>query len=103
MTPAGKIGLLRDRPVFVAVSSGGTFSGERARQPDFLTPYLKIVLGTIGLKDLSFFTVEGTGYGAEAVARARAESERVVQEHFFSFSMHANSQMELIRERKVVA
>ena len=53
VTKEGKVGRLRDRPVFVAVSSGGRFSGERARQPDFLTPYLKAVLGTIGLHDLT--------------------------------------------------
>ena len=57
VTTEGKVGTLRDRPVFVAVSSGGRFSGERARQPDFLTPYLKAILGTIGLHDLTFFSV----------------------------------------------
>src|SRR6478672_9361908 len=59
-TPDGYVGLLRDRPVFVAVSSGGRYSGPRARQPDFLTPYLRASLGTIGLRDLIFFAVEGT-------------------------------------------
>jgi FMN-dependent NADH-azoreductase len=38
VTPQGKVGILRDRPVFIAVSSGGRFSGEHARQPDFLKP-----------------------------------------------------------------
>ena len=61
VSPEGKVGTLRDRPVFVAISSGGRFSGERARQPDFLTPYLKAILGTIGLHDLTFFSVQGTG------------------------------------------
>ena len=61
VTPAGKVGTLRDRPVFVAIASGGRFSGERARQPDFLTPYLKAILGMIGLHDLTFFSVQGTG------------------------------------------
>ena len=56
----GYVGVLRDRPVFVAVSSGGRFSGERARQPDLLTPYLKAVLGVIGLHDLTFFSAEGS-------------------------------------------
>jgi FMN-dependent NADH-azoreductase len=42
VTTEGKVGTLRDRPVFIAVSSGGRFSGERARQPDFLTPYLRV-------------------------------------------------------------
>ncbi len=82
VTSAGKVGLLSDRPVFVAVSSGGVFSGERARQPDFLTPYLKVVLGTIGLRDLNVFSVEGTGYGAEAVKEARAAADRALEAHF---------------------
>jgi FMN-dependent NADH-azoreductase len=80
--PQGKLGRLRDRPVLVAVSSGGAFSGERARQPDFLTPYLRAVLAVIGLRDVTFFTVEGTGGGAEAVAQARARAERALQAHF---------------------
>src|SRR6185437_3694626 len=57
VTSGGKIGKLRDRPVFIAVSSGGRYSGEHARQLDFLTPYLIAVLGMIGLHDLTFFSV----------------------------------------------
>ena len=34
--PEGKTGLLRDRPVYVIVGSGGFHQGERARQADFL-------------------------------------------------------------------
>jgi FMN-dependent NADH-azoreductase len=71
VTPAGKVGLLRDRPVFVSIASGGRFSGDRARQPDFLTPYMQAVLGTIGLLDLKFFSIQGTGAGLDAVAEAR--------------------------------
>ena len=82
ITRSGKIGTLRDRPVFVAVSSGGRFSGDHAHQPDFLTPYLKAALGTIGLHDLTFFSVEGTGLGPEAVADARAKTDRALERHF---------------------
>lgn len=82
VTPAGKVGLLRDRPVFVAVASGGKFSGERARQPDFLTPYLQAVLGMIGLRDLTFFSVQGTGAGPDAVAEVRAGTDRALAAHF---------------------
>jgi FMN-dependent NADH-azoreductase len=85
VTPEGKVGLLRDRPVFVAVSSGGRFSGERARQPDFLTPYLKAILGIIGLRDLTFFSVQSTISGPDAVAEARAKTDQVLQEYFSSF------------------
>jgi FMN-dependent NADH-azoreductase len=81
VTPQGKVGLLRDRPVFVAVSSGGRFSGGQTRQPDFLTPYLKAVLGIIGLHDLTFFSVEGTAFGPDAVARSRHIAEGALREH----------------------
>jgi len=85
VSPHGKIGRLCDRPVFVAVSSGGRFSGERARQPDFLTPYLKAVLGIIGLDAVTFFSIQGTASGPEAVAEARAKTDQALQEFFSSF------------------
>jgi FMN-dependent NADH-azoreductase len=85
-TAAGKVGTLRDRPVFVAVASGGRYSGEHARQPDFLTPYLKAILATIGLRDPTFFSVEGTAIGADALAAARAKAEQALQSHFSSFT-----------------
>jgi FMN-dependent NADH-azoreductase len=81
---AGKLGTLRDRPVFVAIASGGRISGERARQPDFLTPYLQTILGMIGLHDLTFFAVEGTVYGPETVAKARASTAQALEAHFAS-------------------
>ncbi|HWK62355.1 MAG TPA: NAD(P)H-dependent oxidoreductase [Eoetvoesiella sp.] len=81
-TPQGKVGILPDRPVFVAVSSGGRYSGENARQPDFLTPYLKAALATIGLKDVTFFSVEGTALDNESVAASRRLASRAMAEHF---------------------
>lgn len=80
--PEGKVGTLRDRPVYVAVASGGRFSGERARQPDFLTPYLTFILGMIGLRNVTFFSVQGTGLGADVVAEARGRADRALEEHF---------------------
>jgi FMN-dependent NADH-azoreductase len=82
VSTSGKVGLLRDRPVLVGVSSGGRFSGQGTRQPDFLTPYLRAILGTIGLHDVTFFSVEGMAFGPAAVAEARAKSGRALQEHF---------------------
>ncbi len=74
ITPDGKVGLLRDRPVYVGIVSGGRFSGTTARQPDFLTPYLKVALATIGLHDLRFYSMEGLAAGGAAV---QAERERI--------------------------
>jgi FMN-dependent NADH-azoreductase len=61
-TKAGKIGMLSDRPVFVGIASGGVFTDESANQPDFLTPYLSVILGSIGLKTLQFFPVQATAF-----------------------------------------
>jgi FMN-dependent NADH-azoreductase len=76
-TPEGKIGLMRDRPTHVIVGSGGFHSGERARQPDFLTPYLRFALGSIGIQDVRFILLQGLVMGDEAVTcaldAARAE------------------------------
>jgi FMN-dependent NADH-azoreductase len=78
----GKIPSLADRPVFVAVSSGGWLSGPHAHQPDFLTPYLKAILATIGLRDLTFFSIEGTGAPVDTVAATRAAVDRALSDHF---------------------
>jgi FMN-dependent NADH-azoreductase len=67
-TPAGKVGMLQDRPVFVAIASGGVFAGERANQPDFLTPYLTAVLGCIGLNTVHYLPLQGTAFIDEAHA-----------------------------------
>jgi FMN-dependent NADH-azoreductase len=83
-TPDGYVGLLRDRPVFVAVSSGGRYSGPRARQPDFLTPYLRACLGTIGLNDIVFFAVEGTALAHDALAEVRTKTDQALQSYFAS-------------------
>jgi FMN-dependent NADH-azoreductase len=67
-TASGKTGMLADRPVLVAIASGGTFTGERAGQPDFLRPYLREVLGSIGLKSIQFLAVQATAFLDEQTA-----------------------------------
>lgn len=88
-TPDGKIGMLGDRPVFVAIASGGTFSGAGQRQPDFLTGYLRAILATIGLHNLTFFSVEGTVFGAEALALSRQRAAAAIETHFSRASLAA--------------
>jgi FMN-dependent NADH-azoreductase len=59
-TPTGKVGLLRDRPVLVAVSSGDIFDGENANQPDYLRPYLTAAFTSMGLKSVEYFSLQAT-------------------------------------------
>ncbi|MBO0215773.1 NAD(P)H-dependent oxidoreductase [Vibrio sp. Vb2880] len=67
ITPTGKLGLLDDKPVYVLISSGGTFSGNNAYQPDFFTPYMKEILSTIGINSVSFFAIESTVSSHEVI------------------------------------
>lgn len=59
VTADGKAGLLKDRPVYIIVSSGGVHRGPQARQADFLSAYLRHVLNTIGLFDVRFIYLQG--------------------------------------------
>lgn len=75
-TPQGKRGMLHDRPVYIAVASGGLFQGDDARQPDFLTPYLRAALGTMGLHDLHFYLLQGLARGPQAAQEAWQQALR---------------------------
>ncbi|MGH6617434.1 FMN-dependent NADH-azoreductase [Sphingomonas sp.] len=78
-SPAGKVGLLKDRPVFIAIASGGFFLGDNARQPDFLTPYLTAILGCIGLTDIRFLSLQGAAFlEPDRLATQREELLRMV-------------------------
>ena len=90
-TKEGYVGRLRDRPVFVAVSSGGKYSGERARQPDFLTAYLRAILGIIGLHNITVFSIEGTALGQDAVVEARIKTDQALEEHFRRLPVRSQS------------
>ncbi len=88
-TPEGKVGLLRDRPTFVISASGGLIAGPAARQPDFLTPYLRTILATIGLRDVSFLhlTISSREPQAFECERQRARAwfdERLISDRAMS-------------------
>jgi FMN-dependent NADH-azoreductase len=73
-TPRGKVGRLRDRPTYVVIATGGSFTGDAA-QPDFATPYLTAILATIGLKDVRHLRLDSIRDPASReAALARAKS-----------------------------
>jgi FMN-dependent NADH-azoreductase len=69
-SPEGKVGLLADRPTYIIVSSGGIHQGPQARQPDFLSDYLRVALRTIGITNSHFIYLQGMVGGEEAVNAA---------------------------------
>jgi FMN-dependent NADH-azoreductase len=79
-TETGKVGLLRDRPTFVAVTSGGAMFREPALQPDFFRPYLTAVLGVIGIKDVTFVHATGLAFAEEPLSLVETRAAQWLHE-----------------------
>lgn len=55
----GPEGLVKNKKVYVAMSSGAVYSEGLYASYDFVSPYLKAMLGFLGMTDLSIIRVEG--------------------------------------------
>jgi len=53
-------GLVKDKKVYLAIASGGVYSDGPMKSYDFAEPYLRMILGFIGITDITTFRVEGT-------------------------------------------
>ena len=62
---AGPKGLLGGKRVIVIESRGGLYSEGPAQAIDFQEPYLRHLLGFMGLTDVTFVRAEKIGYGPE--------------------------------------
>ena len=71
-TATGPQGLVKGKTVYVAFARGGLYRGT---PNDSQTPYLKSVLGFLGMTDLRFVFAEGLNMGPEAAAKGFAQAE----------------------------
>ncbi len=71
---AGPKGLLSGKKVIVVESRGGLYSEGPAQAIDFQEPYLRQLLGFIGLTEVTFVRAEKIGYGPDARDQALADS-----------------------------
>lgn len=69
-TEAGPEGLLTGKKVYVVVTSGGTALGSEI---DFISSWMKFVLGFIGLTDVTFIDSSGLMFDEEKVGKAEQE------------------------------
>lgn len=80
-TDRGSVGLLTGKKVYVALARGGLY---RDTPADTQVPYLRAVLGFMGMTDVSFVYAEGLNMGPEAerqgLASARAQIEALLPE-----------------------
>ena len=64
----GPEGLVKGKQVIIVPARGGIYAVGNAM--DFQVPYLKSVLGFLGMTDVEVLEVEGTAYGPDAAEKA---------------------------------
>jgi len=70
----GPKGLVTGKKVYIVLASGGIYSEGAAVQFDHAIPYLRGVLGFLGMTDVDVIRIEGVGMGADAVTAALAKA-----------------------------
>ncbi|WP_442770244.1 FMN-dependent NADH-azoreductase [Zoogloea ramigera] len=74
-TENGPEGLLKGKKVYVALARGGIY---RDTPADSQVPYLKGVLGFLGMTDVEFIYAEGLAMGPESADKAFAAAEAAI-------------------------
>jgi FMN-dependent NADH-azoreductase len=69
----GPQGLMTGKRVIIVSASGGIYSGENAAL-DFQVPWLRSMLGFLGMTDVEVIRVEGTALGPQAAVQAVARA-----------------------------
>lgn len=81
-TEKGPRGLLNGKRAILILASGGIYSAGPAKPLDFQEPYLRSILGFIGVTDIDVVRVEGVALGAKgpetAMTTAMASSKEVL-------------------------
>ena len=70
-TETGPKGLLENKTAYVVVSSGGDY---RDQANDFVTPYVKLMLGFMGIKDVHVITAPSTAGDKDAALTSAQEA-----------------------------
>jgi FMN-dependent NADH-azoreductase len=78
-TEKGPVGLLKGKRVFIVTSRGGVYTQGPAKALDFHEPYLRGMLGFLGLDDVTFVHAEGLAISAEAAAESLAGAHKRIE------------------------
>ena len=74
----GVVGLAKNKKTVLVLASGGVFSEGPWKPWDFVEPYLRTIMGFIGIQDVQTVRVEGTNIPALA-ASAISNAEKAVK------------------------
>jgi FMN-dependent NADH-azoreductase len=73
-TKAGPQGLITGKKVYLVAASGGVYSSGPMAANDMLVPYLKQILGFIGISNVETIRIEGQTAGPEAAEKGLADA-----------------------------
>jgi FMN-dependent NADH-azoreductase len=79
-TATGPVGLATGKKVYIVLAAAGVYSEGPAAPLNHAVPYLKTVLGFMGMTDVEVIYVEGLAFGPEAVEKAVAAAGAKVAE-----------------------
>ncbi|UOB16819.1 FMN-dependent NADH-azoreductase [Abyssalbus ytuae] len=66
MNENGYYGLLENKKAYLITAKGGVYKGTAMEPYDFMEPYLKVILGHMGIKVQELFSLEGASNGKVA-------------------------------------
>jgi FMN-dependent NADH-azoreductase len=69
-TETGPKGLVTGKKAYIVLASGGVYSEGPAAPMNHAVPYLKSILGFIGITDVETVYIEGVAFGPEAAEKA---------------------------------
>ena len=79
----GPLGLVQGKKVILVLARGGIYAEGPMKGYDFQEPYLRAVLGLLGMTDVEVIRIEGVAMGDEAlrnaVTSAKAQADGVVR------------------------
>lgn len=75
--PDGPVGLVMGKTVYIVTTRGGI---HRDTPNDLMVPYLRTVLGFLGMTDLRVVYAEGLACGPEAGSKAIAQAREAIQQ-----------------------
>jgi FMN-dependent NADH-azoreductase len=77
-TENGPVGLATGKKAYIVLASGGVYSDGPAAPYNHAVPYLKTVLGFIGITDVEVVYVEGLALGPDAADKAFASAQEQI-------------------------
>lgn len=77
--PTGPSPLLKGKTLYFICATGGIYSTGTGAEQDFLTPYIKCIMGFMGIQDVRVVYVEGVAFDREkGLARAKEQIKAVL-------------------------